>query len=176
MREIIDNMKRLVLCGVILLSTVTNAQTYISKDDPMLIEDEVLTQSALEDLGIFAISNTRNEDLTRNEVFLKQIGEFNETNIKTQTQFSEINLTQQGNGNNANIDYRVNTAVTDIIQIGNFNSVKDYVNQPSADISLDLNQEGSFMQFERDGVNDLTKSLKFEQTSATPNIIIRSYY
>tara|TARA_E500000331_G_C17036083_1_gene617386 strand:- start:172 stop:702 length:531 start_codon:yes stop_codon:yes gene_type:complete len=176
MRKLIDYIKRFVLCGIILSSAVLNAQTYIAKEDPMVIEDEILTQSTLENLGILTVPNPRNDELTENEVFLKQIGDINEANIKTQTQFSEINLTQLGNGNNADIDYRVNTAVADILQLGNYNSVKDYVNQPSADISLDLNQEGNFMQFERQGVNDLTKSLKFEQTSATPYIIIRSFY
>tara|TARA_B100000929_G_C15435697_1_gene396280 strand:- start:493 stop:930 length:438 start_codon:yes stop_codon:yes gene_type:complete len=143
---------------------------------PLVIENQELTQSALEDFGIFSIRNPKNAELTNNEVFLKQIGDINEANIITQTQLSEINLTQQGDGNNADIDYKVNTAVADIIQLGHYNTVRDYVNQPTADISLDLKQEGSFMQFERYGVNELTKSIKFEQNSnATPYIIIRSY-
>ncbi|WP_405199522.1 hypothetical protein [Christiangramia sp. LLG6405-1] len=176
MKEVIDYIMSMMIIGILLLNTSAFSQTYIDKESPLVVEDQTLTQSVLEDFGIFSIQNSRNGELTNNDVFLKQIGDINEANIRTQTQFSEINLTQLGDGNNADIYYNVNTAVADIIQQGHYNIVRDYVNQPSADISLDLQQDGSFMQFERHGVNELTKSIRFEQNSnATPYIIIRSY-
>lgn len=178
MSKLEENMKLFILCGTFLIGLVANSQTYISNEklEPLLLEDEALNQSAMENLRLFENVNSRNAELRENEVFLKQIGSFNEANIRTQSQYSEINLTQDGDRNVVDVNYQVNTAVADLVQKGYYNSIKDYVDDPSADISLKLTQEGSFMQFERNGINELTKSLKFEQNEfATPYIIIRSY-
>jgi hypothetical protein len=47
------------------------------------------------------------------------------------------------------------------------------VNDPNADISLELEQNGD-NYFERNGVNEITKSLKFKQNEGSPDLIIRS--
>ena len=107
---------------------------------------------------------------------MRQIGDFNTTRIVTRTNASEINLLQNGDYNDTNLDYTANTAVAELVQNGNNNKIKDFVNNPNADISLDLVQDGDYLNFERDGVNELTKSLKFRQSEASPTVIVRSFY
>lgn len=119
--------------------------------------------------------NSRNSTIEGNSVFLTQIGSFNQVNINTQTQASEINITQNGASNYADLDYNVNTAFTNLVQNGNNNTIIDYVLNPQEDISLELTQEGDNITFERFGVNSITKSLKFIQTEASPTIIVRSF-
>ena len=128
----------------------------------------------LANLGISTAENPRNATITGNTIFLRQVGDFNQAAISTNTNSSEIKLLQNGNSNFTGLDYTANTAISNLIQNGDNNRILDYVNNPSANISLDLVQDGSYMNFERDGSNNLTKSLKFRQSEATPNIIIRS--
>src|SRR5690606_21444382 len=102
------------------------------------------------------------------------IGEYNTTSIRTRTNASEINVLQNGNSNDANLDYIANTAVTDVIQNGDFNSIRDFVSKPDMDLSLDLIQDGNNLNFVREGANELTKSIKFRQSEASPSLIVRS--
>jgi len=128
----------------------------------------------LANLGILAAENPRNALITGNTVFLRQVGDQNQASVIANTNSSEIKLLQNGNRNFTGLNYTANTAITNLIQNGDNNRILDYVNDPSANISLDLLQDGSYMNFEREGANGLTKSIKFRQSEATPNIIIRS--
>lgn len=165
----------------ILLMPVVWGQTYKGEGDNTNGDEKVInadnvTPQILTNLGIISVPNPKNAFIEGNSVYVRQIGDFNTTRIITQTNASEINLLQNGNYNDTNLDYTANTAVTDLVQNGNNNRIKDFVNNPNADISLDLIQEGDYLNFERDGVNELTKSIKFRQTEASPTIIVRSFY
>src|SRR5690606_35301113 len=127
-------------------------------------------------LGIMAEPNPKNALIQGNSVYVRQIGDFNTTRIVTNTNASEINLLQNGDYNDTNLNYTANTAVADLIQNGNNNRIRDFANNPDADISLDLIQDASYLNFEREGGNDRTKSLKFRQPDASPTIILRSFY
>lgn len=139
-------------------------------------QGEIMSPEVLLNLGISLAPNPQNAVIQRNTVFIKQIGDLNIANINSSTNASEINLSQNGNFNEARLDYIANTAVADLIQNGDNNSIEDYVNSPFDDISLNLIQEGNNLKFERDGVNELTKSLKFRQNEASPTLIVRSFY
>jgi len=153
-----------------------NSQTYAEKNEvEKVLSGEKLEPSILASFGITTTVNPRNSEISGNSVFLNQIGELNEVNISTNTRSSEINVTQNGNYNKTDLRYTAKTAISDILQNGDYNLIKDFVNDPEQDISLDLLQEGDYLNFERQGVNDLTKSLKFRQTEASPSIIIRSF-
>jgi hypothetical protein len=161
---------------VILTVNIANSQTYESKTETEnVLSEKRLDPFLLSSFGISTASNVRNTEITGNSVFLSQIGEFNEANISTNTKSSEINITQNGDYNSTDLRYIANTAVSDLVQNGNFNTIKDYVNDPNIDISLDLKQDGDYLNFQREGVNELTKSLRFIQTEASPSLIIRSY-
>ncbi len=166
----------ILLGGLILFSFQTQAQTYIETTDNELIEEgSELTPVSLSYLGIFTGLNPRVQEITGNSVSLEQIGEMNKVNIMTRTEASEINVRQEGNNNNTSLKYIAKTAYTDVFQLGDYNTIKDFVNAPTEEISLELQQTGNDQIFERNGINELTKSIRFNQTEATPVLIINSY-
>ena len=166
------------LMGALLLITqISYGQTYneSTSDEESVISNIELSKSVLSNLGIGTGTNPRNATIEGNSVFLEQIGQYNTTSIKTRTESSEINVLQDGNRNDVDITYEANTAIADLVQNGNNNQIVDFVIDENADISLDLIQDGNNLKFVREGVNSLTKSLKFKQTEASPVLIIRSY-
>jgi len=159
-----------------LATGVALSQTYgPENDDPIVLEGENLTPLMLANLGIGNAPNPKNATIQGNSVSIRQIGEYNTTDIRTNTTASEINLLQNGNSNDAKLQYTAKTAVADLVQNGNNNRIVDFANNPNADISLDLEQNGD-NYFERNGVNEITKSLKFRQTEGSPDLIIRSSF
>ena len=166
----------IIIGSFVFFSSQIRAQTYIETTDKELVEEgKELTPETLSYLGIFTGINPRLQEITGNSVFLEQIGEMNEVNIMTRTEASEINVRQEGNKNNTSLKYIAKTAYTDIFQLGNYNTIKDFVNAPTEEISLELQQTGNDQVFERNGINELTKSIRFNQTEATPVLIINSY-
>jgi hypothetical protein len=158
--------------GTLLLS----AQTYseAQSNEELVINNEL----GVEALGILGINTQENPKLGTiqgNSVFLRQIGDFNQVNINTQTSASEIELTQTGEGNLTELRYNVQKAVATLNQLGNSNIIRDFVNAPNENISLNLTQEGNQLQFERFGVNSMTKNIQLKQTDASPQVIIRSF-
>ena len=154
------------------------AQTYTNDkvDDRARVENENIARGIFANFGVDNSANSRNSTIDGNSVFLKQIGEFNTFSVATSTVASDINVLQIGNGNDVTLKYKANTAVADLVQNGNDNRISDFVSNGNIDISLDLTQEGNGLIFERDGANDLTRSLKFIQTEASPKLIIRSFH
>ncbi|WP_144667086.1 hypothetical protein [Dokdonia sp. Hel_I_53] len=161
--------------------SVTTAQTYSSDTDEdtelsnqELIQKNILQYANLSDFGIKTQKNLRNETIEGNSVFITQIGELNAAAINVKSEASEIKLVQDGDQNFAGLDYVVKTVITEIQQKGNRNTVFDIINNEFADISLDLEQQGNDLNFQRLGSNSLTESLQFVQTQASPSLIIRS--
>jgi len=162
---------KLILLGIFMcLSQGLMAQTFIQDREV----DQQILEASLNGLG-FNITKLNFAVIENNNLFLKQIGDFNSAEINTITENSEIEITQNGNYNSTNLDYLADTAIAKLLQDGNNNQIRDYVNDANANISLELEQKGNDKIFERNGVNVLTQSLKFTQTDATPSIIIRSY-
>lgn len=168
-----------ILASVLMIPAVWS-QTYKEEGntngDEKLTNIENMSPQILSNLGIISAPNPKNATVQGNSVYVQQIGSYNTAQIQTRTNASEINLVQDGDYNDTNLNYRANTAIADLIQKGNNNRIKDFVNNPNADISLDLVQEGDYLNFEREGVNELTKSLRFRQSEASPTIIVRSFY
>lgn len=153
------------------------AQTY---NDEKTVEEKVvdgnnLNRTFLQSLGISGAPDPRSQTVQGNTVFLTQIGEANNLSVRTSTEASEINVTQNGNSNQASMSYVANTAVANLTQNGNFNQFSDFVNNRNLDVTLDLVQDGDNLTFQRQGANNLTKSIKFRQTEGTPDLIIRSF-
>lgn len=173
------NTKRKLATYIMLLSVFqfVFSQTYIEDKTPNSEETtgQQLTPAMLANLGISSAPNPRNAVIQNNTVFINQIGDYNTNTIKIATNASEINLFQNGNSNDAQLNYVANTAIANLVQNGDNNRIMDNVNSPYEDISLDLIQNGNSLKFERDGVNELTKSLKFRQAEASPIIIVRSF-
>ncbi|HLW33992.1 MAG TPA: hypothetical protein VKX40_17160 [Aequorivita sp.] len=178
MRKTRKNTMIACVLAMMLTAPLTFAQTYTPEKENNTEGGEVVLQGqnvSPEMLGIFTTPNPKNATIKGNAVFLRQIGDYNTASIQTRTNASEINVLQNGSSNDAQLNYTANTAVADLIQNGNFNSIKDFVNKPDMDISIDLVQDGNGLQFERNGANELTKSIKFRQSEASPTIIVRSF-
>ena len=169
-------------CCTLLFSISVSAQTYEEETEEqevngneIVVDNQTVSSDIFLNLGFDTSVNPRNQQITGNSIFLTQIGDLNIASISSNTTSSEILVTQRGNLNFTALDYRANTVVTTITQDGNFNLIRDYVNNPAADVSLDLLQQGDNLTFERFGTNSLTRSMRFVQTEASPTIIIRSY-
>jgi hypothetical protein len=152
------------------------AQTYTEAET----NEEVYINNALaiKNLADFGLTNQEDPRLSMlqgNSVFLRQIGDFNEVNIQSQTVASDIKLNQNGEGNLTDLRYQVQKAAATLNQLGNSNVIRDFVNAPNENISLNLTQEGNQLQFERFGVNSMTKNIQLKQTEASPQVIIRSF-
>ena len=161
--------------------TICSAQNYSEDENDDDLETELTNNSIPANIPVFnllGIDNSLNpatQNIEGNSVLLRQIGDFNNVNVAVVSTSSDINIVQNGDANDTFLDYRVNSVFTDIIQNGNDNNVIDFVTNPQENISLDLQQEGNYLSFERYGSNNLTRSLKFTQTEASPTIIIRSF-
>jgi len=165
----------LILCA----TNISLAQTYSDESTTDIQEERVrlneqLSPNTLIGLGIFNATNPRSAALNSRKVSLTQVGDFNTVSLQVSADASDIKLTQNGDSNFADLRYRVKTVISDLEQNGSFNQIRDFVNSPNADVSLLLKQDGDYLNFQREGVNNLTKSLKLTQSDGTPSLIIRS--
>ncbi len=166
----------LTFCSTLLSQTYSNNKSA----EEMVLEGDEITQDILKSLNIDTSVNPKNAVINGtnlNSIYLQQIGSNNATRIQTNTRSSEVSIFQNGRFNNADLDYTANTVVTNLRQEGDYNKIKDYVNNTSknADVSLDLTQDGNNLYFERFGTNSITESLKFNQTGNGKSLIIRSF-
>ncbi len=180
---LISSQKKFFLILLLFFSiTVCTSQNYSEDENNDNIEAELEDNNlpinvpiVFNLLGIDNTTNSISDNINGNSVFLQQIGDFNNVNVAVIANSSDIGIVQNGNANNTFLDYQVNTVFTDILQNGNDNNIIDFVTNPQEDISLELQQQGNYLSFERYGSNNLTRSLKFTQTEASPTIIIRSF-
>ncbi|MFI8379428.1 hypothetical protein [Leeuwenhoekiella sp. NPDC079379] len=154
------------------------SQTYndVKTDTEKVKDKEISSLEMLSTLGVNFKSEVSYDRIKGNSIFLKQIGNYNEIQIFTKTENSDISLKQNGDYNSAKLNYTAQNVFAEILQDGNYNSITDYINNPRENISLELTQTGDNLNFIRENANQLTKSLKFNQSNASPNLIIRSFY
>ena len=119
--------------------------------------------------------NTRLESIQSNSLVIEQVGSNNNVSAKVATRASDINVYKNGLNNNIGLTYKVDAVVATLEQNGNENTILDYVIDPSAKVSLELKQNGNNLTFDKFGTNNITKNIKFNQTEASPTIIIRSF-
>lgn len=148
------------------------AQNYSA--DESTEQDKTIQQLQMIDLFTIQNNQARLNNLTSKSIKLQQIGDLNTASARVRANASDIKITQNGNENNVALDYNVNKVITSLEQNGSNNNITDYVNSTNAEITLDLTQQGDNLNFIREGINDLTKSIRFRQTEASPEIIIRS--
>lgn len=171
-------MKNILIIALLFISFSTVfGQTYSDEEDEIEVENNRLDilQKEINLLGINNNTNSRNESLEGNRIVLQQVGDFNNVAVNNNTQASEIKIAQFGDYNLTDLTYVAKTAYTNLIQNGNYNTIKDFSYDLEANLSLELQQQGNGLYFERYGSNSITESLKFTQTSASPTIIIRSF-
>ncbi|WP_396596227.1 hypothetical protein [Dokdonia sp. R86516] len=155
------------------------AQTYSDDSETLVNADlvknnTITTSAALQSFGISNQKNNRSNSLQGNTIFLQQVGALNSADIFITSNASELNINQNGAENNVTLGYNVKTAIVDISQEGFRNIAFDFVNDPTANVSLELTQTGDNLFFQREGTNSVIESLQFNQTSASPSIIVKS--
>ncbi|MAO09073.1 MAG: hypothetical protein CL596_10200 [Alteromonas sp.] len=172
----------LLVCFLVLMLEIPDmsSQTYTDENAELSNRELVISNNGnaaiFQALGINNNqSNNRNANISGNSLSLRQIGDYNQVRVNSSATASEINVTQNGDYNLTNLEYKVNTVVADLTQNGDNNLIKDYVYDSSEDIYLNLQQDGDNLTFDKFGSNELTKSLQFRQTEASPKIIIRSF-
>ncbi len=182
--NVIFSLNKFALMSLLCFSMqMSIAQTFDDEEDKNSVEIEIDNDIDQENatvifdaLGINNTPNPLNQTIVvGNSVFLQQIGDLNNANVIVSANSSDISIIQNGNLNNAFLEYQVGTVITDIIQNGDGNVLSDIVNNPQQDVSLNIQQQGNYLTFERFGANELTKSLQFIQTEASPSIIVRSF-
>ena len=165
-----------VLILLFLMTQLSLGQTYSSEEEStneaVTLNGTTVSESVF---NSFFNTSITSMPVQGSAVFLNQIGKKNKAKVKVSARASDINIQQNGNYNFTDLEYKVNTVISNLVQNGNSNSIKDYVYNGEDDISLQLQQEGDHLYFERFGSNELTKSLIFRQTEASPTIIIRSF-
>ncbi len=164
----------LVFC-LLFCFAISFGQTYKDDNNTDTGNNAVTTLQELQLLGIDNSPNPRSATLTGSSVFVRQIGDFNQANLKVSANATDINIRQNGDDNLTDLEYEVNTAIANLEQNGNSNRIKDFVVDRTEDVSLDLVQDGNNMSFERYGSNALTRSLKFTQNTSYQTIIVRSF-
>lgn len=173
----IKNKFGFVFTVLFFIAHISIGQTY-SGDSNKTNKEETLKEANVSS-GLFNsyFNTTANKASAVNgsSVFLKQIGQDNQAKIQVASKATDINILQNGNDNDVNLNYDVKTVSTTLQQNGNNNYVIDNVINPTEDVSLQLKQNGSNLNFERFGSNELSKNIKFNQTSASPTVIIRSF-
>ncbi len=153
-----------------------HAQTYKNENNSpvTMLQAKEINPSTLVGFGIMT-PNSQNQSTTGNTIFLSQVGNTNTANIQVFAQNSDLNLSQRGEANEISLDYTVKSVYAALSQQGNQNTITDFVNDPTASTSLELEQNGNYLNFERNGVNELTNSLKFKQNGNGQSLIVRSF-
>lgn len=177
------SIKKIFTCiSLLCISSLVYSQTF--ENDPeteevtgeeIIINSENVSPQILSNLGFDTSFSPPTEAIIGNQVFIRQIGSFNEASVIAATENSDIIVNQDGNSNEIDLRYNAQNVFARVNQQGDFNFVSDFVVDGQSSPALDLTQEGNNLSFERFGVNNLTNSLRFNQTEASPAIIVRSY-
>jgi len=180
MKTINNNISIIVLLILLMSVHLGWSQTYSDDDDDESTEASTTVNGQEFSQAQFSsfFDTTPNEALqtiNNNSIFLEQVGSNNRSTVRVASRASDINVSQNGLRNNVDLTYRVDAVVTTLGQNGNDNRISDYVIDPNAQVSLELQQNGNNLTFDKFGTNNITKNIKFTQTEASPTVIIRSF-
>lgn len=164
------NTKMLSLIGLGFILLCTNGY---AQNEP--ISTELTTEQLQQIEQVFQTESRRETTSNNNNVFIQQVGSGNTIFSNISSKSSRIELYQNGDNNSIKIDETSDDIQKFISQTGSDNSVIDFSNNPELSTKLELIQDGNQLIFERSGVNELTKSLKFKMTGNDRSILVRSF-
>ncbi len=154
-------------------NTITNKQSDIYSYTERItnfLQLEQANQRPTNDLNGAAASS-----LSNNNVTIQQIGLNNRVLSNSQSQQSDLSFLQKGNNNKIESLNTIQTVSEQIIQNGNNNRVTNFSYGTVRKASLNVNQNGNNLIFEKFGTNALTNDLKFNFSGNNKSITIRSY-
>ncbi len=108
-------------------------------------------------------------------VFIQQIGYKNTIQTEIDASYSQIQIEQRGEYNQVEIREISKEITKTIRQIGRDNRIGDFSIDSEVITNLELNQSGNNLIFERQGINELSKNMKFSMSGNNKTIIIRSF-
>ncbi|MDR6300604.1 hypothetical protein [Mesonia maritima] len=148
-------------------SEVSNVNILDKKNENLnLISSSITTQST---------SQARTgEGATSNSVYIQQIGQGNTIQSNVDSPDAVVDLNQNGANNRIDIAVRAASIRDNITQTGDNNSTIQYISDPTAQLKLEVNQEGN-ATYEQYGVNSKTDNIKVNQGSSSRTVIVRSF-
>ncbi|SHG69876.1 hypothetical protein SAMN05444483_1238 [Salegentibacter echinorum] len=110
-----------------------------------------------------------------NQVFIDQVGRQNNANLQITARESNIQYKQAGIGNSIDVSVNLQSYNSTVNQVGDYNHVFDQMWDNGANASLQLNQQGENLHFERFGSNSIGNKLEFNMTGNARSIIVRNF-
>ncbi|WP_452223784.1 hypothetical protein [Lacinutrix chionoecetis] len=181
MKTLVNNNKiTIAMLSLFFVFQISWSQTYSADDDTESTEASTTVNGQEFSQSQFSsfFDTTPNPTLDvidSNAIAIEQVGANNNVSAKVASRASDINIYQNGLNNDVSLAYKVDAVVATLEQNGNDNTILDYVIDPNAKVSLELQQNGNNLTFDKFGTNNITKNIKFTQTEASPTIIIRSF-
>ncbi|SKB42318.1 hypothetical protein SAMN05660903_00637 [Salegentibacter salinarum] len=115
------------------------------------------------------------KSLNENNVFIRQVGEGNNVTANISANNTAVSYTQEGNFNHIGVDVNVEDYQSTINQNGNNNNFFDQMYNSDTGASMELNQTGDNLHFERFGSNSIGDKLQFNMTGESRSIIVRNF-
>jgi hypothetical protein len=110
-----------------------------------------------------------------NQVYINQVGLNNIINSEIKGESTNSTYIQNGSSNNIDLRITARSYRNNIGQIGDYNNVFENIHSPSANISLNLTQNGRRNHFERHGSNSIGDKLEFTMNGNDKSIIVRNF-
>lgn len=151
----------------LLVSVGLFAQVQQQKNTQAQVLEMLMQTSAIQKQ---AVSN-----LPSNQVFIDQVGRQNSANVQVTARETNVQYNQSGIGNSIDVSVNLQTYNSVVNQSGNYNQVFDQMWDSEANASLQLNQQGENLHFERFGTNSIGNKLEFNMTGNARSIIVRNF-
>ncbi|MFZ0490391.1 MAG: hypothetical protein WCE57_12530 [Salegentibacter sp.] len=165
-------MKTLILFLAILIgiSSHMGAQVTEGKDLPINPDMKELVLFSAMDQEFAIISSE-----APNQVFIKQVGQQNFSDVNVKSEESSLNLNQNGSQNFVNLSLNVRKVYGNVIQSGDNNFYTERTYGPSQQVTLNLEQKGNNLYLERYGSNSIGNKLNLKMTGDNKTIIVRNF-
>lgn len=114
-------------------------------------------------------------EISSNQVFINQVGQDNRIEARIIAENSDVTYNQTGMNNYVDVNVNLKEYQSVVNQVGDNNQVFDQMWDTDASASLQLNQQGENLHFERFGSNSIGNNLEFNMTGNTRSIIVRNF-
>ena len=165
----IKKMKTTILNIIFLFCTLGVFSQIENIPRPSLLEMQMFSEN------FDPVKTTSAKTLNENRVFIQQVGEGNNIDATIRSQSSNVSYNQNGDFNYIGIKVNVEDYTSTINQQGNNNNIFDQIYNTNAAASIELNQTGNNLHFERFGSNDIGDNLQFNMMGESRTIVVRNF-
>lgn len=165
----INNMKSILLNFLFLFCTIGVFCQIENIPKSSLLEKQMFSEN------FEPVKTTSAKTLNENRVLIQQVGEGNNIDATIRSQSSNVSYNQNGDFNYIGIKVNVEDYTSTINQQGNNNNIFDQIYNTNAAASIELNQTGNNLHFERFGSNDIGDNLQFNMMGESRTIVVRNF-